>query len=169
MRNVCRRVFSFLFSLSTFLLILPTASARPQLHRLDIRVVLSRNGDARITETRLMTIDSEGTECYIGMGTPDGSEIRDLTVSDETGYVFENVGAWDVDRSRSWKTGKCGIVNKHGGCELCWGLGDSGERTYITTLPIPTSYMPIATTTPSVMSSSTKACRPSPTRPVSSS
>ena len=133
MRNVCRRVFSFLFPLSTFLLILPTASARPQLHRLDIRVVLSRNGDARITETRQMTIDSEGTECYIGMGTPDGSEIRDLTVSDETGYVFENVGAWDVDRSRSWKTGKCGIVNKHGGCELCWGLGDSGERTYITT------------------------------------
>ena len=107
--------------------------ARPQLHRLDIKVVLSRNGDARITETRQMTIDSEGTECYIGIGTPDGSEVRDLTVSDETGYVFENVGAWDVDRSRSWKAGKCGIVNKHGGCELCWGLGDSGERTYITT------------------------------------
>ena len=107
--------------------------ARPQLHRLDIKVVLSRNGDARITETRQMTIDSEGTECYIGMGTPDGCEVRDLTVSDETGYVFENVGAWDVDRSRSWKAGKCGIVNKHGGCELCWGLGDSGERTYITT------------------------------------
>ena len=108
-------------------------TARPQLHRLDIKVVLSRNGDARITETRQMTIDSEGTECYIGMGTPDGSEVRDLTVSDESGYVFENVGAWDVDRSRSWKAGKCGIVNKHGGCELCWGLGDSGERTYITT------------------------------------
>ena len=108
-------------------------TARPQLHRLDIRVVLSRNGDARITETRLMTIDSEGTECYVGMGTPSGSEVRDLTVSDETGAVFENVGAWDIDRSRTWKTGKCGIVNKHGGCELCWGLGDSGERTYITT------------------------------------
>ena len=66
--------------------------ARPQLHRLDIRVVLSHNGDARITETRQMTIDSEGTECYVGMGTPDGSEVRDLTVSDESGYVFENVG-----------------------------------------------------------------------------
>ena len=107
--------------------------ARPQLHRLDIRVVLSRNGDARITETRQMSIDSEGTECYIDIGTPDGSEVRDLTVSDETGAVFENVGAWDIDRSRSWKAGKCGIVMKHGGCELCWGLGDSGERTYITT------------------------------------
>ena len=128
MRKILLLVTLFTFHFSLF-----TSSARPQLHRLDIRVVLSRNGDARITETRQMTIDSEGTECYIGIGTPDGSEVRDLTVSDETGYVFENVGAWDVDRSRSWKAGKCGIVNKHGGCELCWGLGDSGERTYITT------------------------------------
>ena len=107
--------------------------ARPTLTRLDIKVVLSRNGDARITETRQMTIDSEGTECYIGIGTPEGSEIRDLMVTDETGYEFENIGSWDIDRSRSWKTGKCGIVMKHGGCELCWGLGDSGERTFITT------------------------------------
>ena len=128
MRKILLLVTLFTFHFSLF-----TSSARPQLHRLDIKVVLSRNGDARITETRQMTIDSEGTECYIGIGTPDGSEVRDLTVSDESGYVFENVGAWDVDRSRSWKAGKCGIVNKHGGCELCWGLGDSGERTYITT------------------------------------
>ena len=106
--------------------------ARPTLTRLDIRVVLSHTGDAYITETRQMNIDSEGTECYIGIGTPEGSEIRDLTVTDETGREFENVGSWDIDRSRSWKEGKCGIVMKHGGCELCWGLGESGQRTYIT-------------------------------------
>ena len=106
--------------------------ARPTLHKLDIKVVLSRNGDARITETRQMSIDSEGTECYIGMGVFDGSEVRDLTVTDETGLQYENVGRWDIDQSRSWKAGKCGIVVKHGGYELCWGLGDSGERTYIT-------------------------------------
>ena len=116
------------FYLFTFL----PLSARPTLHRLDIRVVLSHNGDARITETRQMSIDDEGTECYIGVGVSDGSEIRDLTVTDERGQVFENIGHWDIDRSRSWKTGKCGIVYKHGGCELCWGLGDSGERTYVT-------------------------------------
>ena len=118
------------------LLVLASATslfARPQLHRLDIRVVLSPNGDARITETRQMSIDSEGTECYIGKGLPDGCEIRDLTVTDETGLQFEDVGSWDIDRSRSWKEGKCGIVAKHGGCEICWGLGESGERTYITT------------------------------------
>ncbi len=106
--------------------------ARPQLENLNIRVMLSRNGDAHITETRRMIIDSEGTECYIGLGTPEGSEIYDLRVSDETGREFENVGSWDIDRSRSWKEGKCGIVAKHGGYELCWGLGESGQRTYIT-------------------------------------
>ena len=41
--------------------------SRPRLNNLDIRVVLSKNGDARITETRKMEIDSEGTECYIGL------------------------------------------------------------------------------------------------------
>ena len=122
----------FLIPFSAFLFNPSTAQARPQLHRLDIKVVLSHSGDARITETRQMSIDSEGTECYIGMGVPEGSEVRDLQVTDETGLAYENVGSWDIDRSRSWKAGKCGIVAKHGGYELCWGLGDSGERTYVT-------------------------------------
>ena len=110
--------------------------ARPQLHDLLIKVVLSKNGDARITETRLMSIDSEGTECYIPIGNLNGSEVRDLEVSDETGLAFTNIGSWDIDRSRSWKEGKCGIVTKHNGYELCWGLGDSGERTYTTSYTV---------------------------------
>ena len=121
------------------LLVLASATslfARPQLQKLDIRVVLSHNGDARITETRQMSVDSEGTECYTGLGGMGQSEVRDLTVTDETGLEFENVGSWDINRSRSWKEGKCGIVIKHGGYELCWGLGDSGERTYITSYTI---------------------------------
>ena len=127
MRKQLLFILLFTFHFSLF-----TSTARPQLHKLDIRVVLSHNGDARITETRQMSIDSEGTECYIGVGVFDGSEVRDLTVTDETGLQFENIGSWDIDRSRSWKAGKCGIVVKHGGYELCWGLGDNGERTYIT-------------------------------------
>ena len=111
-------------------------SARPYLHSLDIRVVLSHNGDARITETRVMDIDDEGTECYIGLGNMGGSEVRDLRVSDEDGNDFENIGSWDIDRSRSWKEGKCGIVYKHNGYELCWGLGESGNRTYTTSYTI---------------------------------
>jgi uncharacterized membrane protein YgcG len=113
-----------------------TVSARPQLHDLSIEVMLSRNGDARITETRRMRIDSEGTECYIPIGNLNGCEVRDLQVSDETGLTFSNVDAWDINESRSWKAGKCGIVTKHNGYELCWGLGKSGERTYTTSYTI---------------------------------
>ena len=108
----------------------------PLLSDLNIRVVLSHNGDARITETRKMSIDSEGTECYIGLGNMGGSQVLNLTVSDETGQQFQNIGEWDVNRSREWKRGKCGIVNKPGGYELCWGLGDSGDRTYVTSYTI---------------------------------
>ena len=107
-------------------------SAAPRLHRLDIHVVLKHNGDALITEHRTMTIDSEGTECYIGLGNMGESTIKNLRVTDETEQEYENVGEWDVDHSREWKTGKCGIVTKSNGYELCWGLGASGERTYIT-------------------------------------
>ena len=127
------RVFVFLlFHLFTF----SPLFARPLLKDLNIQVVLSRNGDARITETRQMTIDSEGTECYIVIGNLNGSDISDLTVSDETGRAFTNTGAWDIDRSRDWKEGKCGIVSKHNGYELCWGLGESGERTYTTSYTV---------------------------------
>ena len=118
------------------LLLATGLSARPYLYDLNIRVVLSPNGDARITETRQMSIDSEGTECFIGLGNMGESQIQDLTVSDETGRQFENIGEWDVDRSRGWKEGKCGIVYKPGGYELCWGLGESGERTYVTSYTI---------------------------------
>ena len=109
-----------------------TLLARPQLHDLNIKVVLSRNGDARITETRLMSIDSEGTECFIGLANMGESEIRDLEVTDESGSRFMNVD-WDIHEDRSWKTMKCGIVRTKSGYEICWGLGDSGDRTYVTT------------------------------------
>ena len=111
--------------------------AQSVLHDLDIRVELSRNGDARITETRQMTIDNKGTECYIGLSEMSPSTVKDLSVSDESRQQYENIGEWKLDRSRSEKAGRCGIVEKGNGCyELCWGLGDSGQRTYVTSYTI---------------------------------
>ena len=107
----------------------------PNLYDLNIKVVLSKNGDARITETREMYIDDEGTECYIGLANMGESQVKDLTVSDETGTRFINVD-WDVDETRDWKTYKCGIITTSRGYELCWGLGDEGERTYTTSYTI---------------------------------
>jgi len=119
-----------------FMLTVLTVSARPQLRNLDIRVVLSANGDAHITETRQMLIGSEGTECYIVVGNLSGSEVSDLQVTDETGTQYENTGEWDINRSRREKQNRCGIVYKRSGYELCWGLGESGERTYITSYTV---------------------------------
>lgn len=115
-----------------FLLLPLCAAASPKLDSLKIRVVLESNGDARITETRQMRVDDEGTECYIVIGNLTDSEVTDLQVTDETNLNYFNTGSWDIDKSRSWKTGKCGIVTKSNGYELCWGLGQPGNRTYTT-------------------------------------
>ena len=112
-------------------------SARPCLRDLQIRVVLSPNGDARITETRHMDIDLVGTECYIVVGNlHEGSDVSNLQVADETGNQYQNVGEWDINRTRQEKRGLCGIVTKSNGYELCWGLGDTGSRTYVTSYTV---------------------------------
>ncbi len=117
-------------------LIATGTTARPFLHDLNIRVVLSHHGDAQITETRLMDIDDEGTECYIGLGNMGQSIVGNLRVKDETGREYTCVDEWDIDQSRAWKAGKCGIIEKRNGYELCWGLGDQGHRTYTTSYTI---------------------------------
>lgn len=107
--------------------------AYAQLHNLDIRVVLSKNGDAHITETRQMTINSEGTECYIKIDNVGKSIVKDFVVSDEQAKEFMACNVWDVDWSREMKTGKSGIVMTATGYELCWGIGAEGKRTYTAT------------------------------------
>ena len=121
----------WLLAIGCWLLAVGT-TARPYLTDLNIHVVLSHNGDALITETRLMDVDDEGTECYIGLANTGESTVSNLQVKDETGQQFTYVDEWDIDQSRAWKSGKCGIIKKRNGYELCWGLGDQGHRTYIT-------------------------------------
>lgn len=106
------------------------AAAEPVLRHLDIKVVLRSNGDADIEETRQMEIDNEGTECYIVIGNLNGSDIKNFSVSDNMGTTYVNEGSWNVDRSRQQKAGRCGMVKKSDGYELCWGLGESGFRYY---------------------------------------
>lgn len=120
-----------LWLLTIMLAVTTMVSASPSLRKLDIQVDLRDNGDAEIIETRQMSIDSEGTECYIVIDNLNGRDITDFYVTDETGKKYTNVGDWKVKQSREWKTGKCGIVRKSNGYELCWGLGQSGERIYI--------------------------------------
>ena len=124
-------LFKRLWLLAGLLAVTMVVSAGPSLRNLDIHVDLRDNGDAEITETWQISVDNEKTEWYIVIDNLEGSTITDFYVTDETGQKYTNVGDWNVNRSREWKTNKCGIVRKSNGCELCWGLGKSGERIYV--------------------------------------
>ena len=95
----------------------------------DIRAVLSEDGSARITQVWDVSVVS-GTEWYIPVSNLGKMKITDFSVS-ENGQVFINEGRrWDVDRSLGEKAGRCGIIDKHDGVELCWGQGSYGPHVW---------------------------------------
>ena len=96
---------------------------------LDIRVVLQKDGSARITQVWDVNVNS-GTEWYVPISNLGKMSITDFSVS-ENGLTFYNEGRhWDVDRSLSEKAGRCGIVDKRDGVELCWGQGSLGDHVW---------------------------------------
>jgi len=110
--------------------------AQHELDSLGIDVEILDNGDAIITEIRKAEVGDEGTEFYVVVGNLRDSDIKDLNVSDETGRQYVNEEIWDINRSRSQKEGRCGVVTKENGYELCWGLGPEGEHVYTTTYTV---------------------------------
>ena len=109
-----------------------TAFARQRVKDVDTRVVIDRDGSASVTQVWDVDV-TEGTEWYIPVQRLGPMSVRDLQVS-ENGQPFQSVGNdWDVDWSRSRKEGKCGMVPKSDGAELCWGIGPYGEHKWTVT------------------------------------
>ena len=76
------------------------AWADSSLDTLFIMCRLQDNGDAHITEKRVMYIDEEGSELYIPIGNLDGSEIKDLKVfDDDVDDFYQNMGRWNLRSS----------------------------------------------------------------------
>jgi len=96
---------------------------------IDINLTLSKDGSALVREVWNVDIN-RGTEWYLVRSKLGDIVISDLKVSDETGREYLNEGSWDVDRSLEQKDGRCGIVEKSDGCEICWGLGSYGSHIY---------------------------------------
>lgn len=100
------------------------------MHSMEIQVRLHEDGSGHVTEIRDMSLQ-ENTEIYIPMNPIDQSQVLNFRVS-EQGVNFQDVGAWNVDRSREEKAGQYGRVDlPNGGVELCWGIGDYGRHTYV--------------------------------------
>ena len=122
-----KRLFCLLILFFGFL----TEAGATHVNGIRIDVTLERDGSARVCEQWDVTAD-RGTEWYLVKGNLDHIRISDFSVSEE-GRTFTNIGKWNVDRSLAQKTGKCGIVDKSNGCELCWGLGSMGRHTFVVT------------------------------------
>ncbi len=119
-----------LFIFTLFLSQWAWAESIRTIREVDIRVELNRDGSAWITQRWDVEAGDTGTEFYLPVGNLGPMTIGQLQVS-ENGVPFESVGEdWDVDRNRKWKTGKCGIVPKRNGVELCWGLGEEGNHLW---------------------------------------
>ena len=123
------------FILGVVLLSLSVPSlAQNQVESVRIDVELQDDGSARVTERWVIDVRGNITEWYLGKENLGKIRISDLSVSDETGTRFISEGNnWDIDRSIEEKAFRCGIVEKSGGCELCWGVGSYGEHTYTIT------------------------------------
>ena len=104
--------------------------AQHTLEKLLMKVTLKHDGSARVIERRHVQVSEQGTEGYISFNNMPHMEICDLMVYDETDAQYVVEEKWDTQRSRAQKKERCGYNRTSTGVELCWGLGDAGERTY---------------------------------------
>ena len=106
-----------------------------KVYDLDITVTLYSHGIAGVHEVWDLDTGNSITEWYLPRENLGDIEILNLKVLDENyngAEPFTDVGEWNVDLSRKQKTGKSGIVHKHNGVELCWGIGDYGHHVFHT-------------------------------------
>lgn len=97
----------------------------------NVDVLLLPDGTAQIQERWNIDVSGSITEWYLAMKNLGIMEIKDFQVS-ENGASFENEGhSWDIERSREAKRNHCGVVDKDGGYELCWGIGTEGYHQFL--------------------------------------
>lgn len=118
------------FILTALLLVGAVSSLFAQrIHDLDIRVRLNPDGSGDLTEVWDVNVEG-GTEWYVPISNLKNMDITGFRVF-ENGVEFANEGRkWDVERSAARKNGRCGIVEKGDGLELCWGQGGNGPHVW---------------------------------------
>ena len=127
-----RPFFSRLFLfLAVMTLSAPVLPAREQRVRdVDINITLIKNGNIVVHERWDVDTGDGITEWYLVRENLGDIEIERFSVYDGDNDKLQDVGEWDVNRSREQKAGKYGIVHKTDGVELCWGVGEYGDHVY---------------------------------------
>ena len=124
--------FSSLFAVILFAAVLycpPAFSYSPEIRDIDITLTLLPDGSASIHE-RWDVCAADGTEWYLVRGNLGDIGIGGLSVRDESGLDYICEDGWDTERSLAEKAGRCGILRKRDGAELCWGIGSHGDHVF---------------------------------------
>ena len=96
---------------------------------LKLHVDLEKDGAAKVYERWDVATGDNITEWYLVRDNLGDIVIDSLEVCvDEVPSHFE--GEWNVDRTLGEKAGKCGIVHRASGVELCWGIGSHGDHVF---------------------------------------
>ena len=96
---------------------------------IEMNIYVDSTGTANVTEVWTTEVAS-GTENYKPYGNLGNSNITDFSVTDEKGTQYTYINNWNVDASKEEKDYKNGINVIGDGIELCFGLGDYGDREY---------------------------------------
>lgn len=103
--------------------------------RLDIEVVLNKDGSADFTQYWEVTSNTV-TEWFYPILLSDNMVVSDLRVEEDS-VAFSMVDDWKVERTLEEKKGLCGVVEKgKNNVELCWGFGDYGEHSWKVTFHV---------------------------------
>lgn len=107
----------------------PVYAKENEIYDMNIQVHIDKQGNADIEEKWAMNV-SRDTEIYKVFENMEESQITNFKVKDEKGIAYKYQKEWDVDASREEKTNQCGIIQEDDRYELCFGIGDYGQRTY---------------------------------------
>lgn len=92
-------------------------------------IFVDDKGDAYVTETWKCNV-TQGTEVYHPYYNLGKSTIKDLTVTDGN-IQYEALQNWKTSGTLESKANKSGINKISNGVELCWGISQYGQHTYI--------------------------------------
>ena len=123
------RIFPAAVLLAASLTCLPAFSYSPEIRDIDITLTLLPDGSASIHE-RWDVCAADGTEWYLVRSNLGDIGIGGLSVRDESGLDYICEDGWDTERSLAEKAGRCGILRKRDGAELCWGIGSHGDHVF---------------------------------------
>ena len=118
--------------LAVWLVLLPAFSAAAEGQRvrsLKMYVDLKKDGTASVYERWDVSTGTGITEWYLVRENLGDIVVDSLEVAVDD-VPLHNEGEWEVDRTLEQKAGRCGIVHKYNGVELCWGIGSYGDHVF---------------------------------------